>query len=121
MLKKLGYFVTESSEHFAEYVPWFIKKDREDLINEFEIPIDEYLRRCEAAEKFWDNNEQILNEGNSINFDLSKEYSAKIIRSIYTDSEIVINGNVSNKNMLIPNLPKDSCVEVPCKINANKY
>jgi alpha-galactosidase len=53
MFKRLGYFVTESSEHFAEYVPWFIKRDRPDLIEEFNIPLDEYIRRCEVQIKEW--------------------------------------------------------------------
>ncbi len=54
MLKRLGYFVTESSEHFAEYVPWFIKRDRPDLIEEFNVPLDEYIRRCELQIAGWD-------------------------------------------------------------------
>lgn len=61
MLTRLGYFVTESSEHFAEYVPWFIKRDRPDLVERFNIPLDEYIYRCEAqiqanetpAQRFW--------------------------------------------------------------------
>ncbi|MCB0028262.1 MAG: hypothetical protein KDE28_10175, partial [Anaerolineales bacterium] len=54
MFKRLGYFVTESSEHFAEYVPWFIKRDRPDLIEQFNIPLDEYLRRCEVQITAWE-------------------------------------------------------------------
>ena len=46
MLTRLGYFVTESSEHFAEYTPYFIKEGREDLIEKFGIPLDEYPKRC---------------------------------------------------------------------------
>jgi alpha-galactosidase len=53
MLEKLGYFVTESSEHFSEYVPWFIKPGRDDLIREYDIPLDEYLRRCEHQLAGW--------------------------------------------------------------------
>ena len=55
MLTRLGYFVTESSEHFAEYVPWFIKRDRPDLIDKFNIPLDEYIGRCEDQLKGWDS------------------------------------------------------------------
>lgn len=54
MLKRLGYFVTESSEHFAEYVPWFIKRDRPDLLEKFNVPIDEYLHRCEFQIAGWE-------------------------------------------------------------------
>ena len=55
MFKRLGYFVTESSEHFSEYTPWFIKQGREDLIKRFNIPLDEYPRRCEAQMAEWEN------------------------------------------------------------------
>lgn len=54
VFRRLGYFVTESSEHFAEYVPWFIKRDRPDLIERFNIPLDEYLRRCELQITAWE-------------------------------------------------------------------
>jgi len=54
VLKRFGYFVTESSEHFSEYVPWFIKRDRPDLIERFNIPLDEYPRRCEIQLADWD-------------------------------------------------------------------
>ena len=54
MFKRLGYFVTESSEHFAEYVPWFIKRDRPDLVEEFNVPLDEYIRRCEFQIEGWE-------------------------------------------------------------------
>ena len=54
MLARLGYFVTESSEHFAEYVPWFIKRDRPDLIERFNVPLDEYVRRCEVQNALWE-------------------------------------------------------------------
>ena len=54
VFKRLGYFVTESSEHFAEYVPWFIKRDRPDLVKAFNIPLDEYIRRCEVQIASWE-------------------------------------------------------------------
>ena len=53
ILRKFGYFVTESSEHFAEYSPWFIKRDRPDLTEKFNIPLDEYPRRCEKQMADW--------------------------------------------------------------------
>ena len=58
VLKKLGYFVTESSEHFAEYTPWFIKSHQKDLIRKFDIPINEYIRRCEKQILEWDKQEK---------------------------------------------------------------
>ncbi len=60
MFTRLGYFVTESSEHFAEYVPWFIKRDRPDLIERFNIPLDEYPRRCEVQIADWDEMRSVL-------------------------------------------------------------
>ena len=54
ILRRFGYFVTESSEHFAEYVPWFIKQNRKDVINKYKIPIEEYIDRCERNVKLWD-------------------------------------------------------------------
>ncbi|UNB81645.1 hypothetical protein MJK72_02685 [Klebsiella pneumoniae] len=49
MLKKLGYFDTESSEHFAEGLPWFIKPGRDDLLARYKVPLDEYPKRCVRA------------------------------------------------------------------------
>lgn len=53
MLQELGYFVTESSEHFSEYVPWFIHADRPDLIERFAVPLDEYPARCRDQIADW--------------------------------------------------------------------
>jgi len=65
MLKRLGYFVTESSEHFSEYTPWFIKGDRPDLIETFNIPLDEYLRRCKVQIAGWELGKEILENPNA--------------------------------------------------------
>ncbi|MED5435874.1 MAG: alpha-glucosidase/alpha-galactosidase [SAR324 cluster bacterium] len=119
MLKRLGFFVTESSEHFSEYTPWFIKRDRPDLIDEFNIPLDEYITRCEKQISEWD--EQKINlEDNSQSIEVcqSHEYAASIINGLENDKEITINGNVSNEG-LIDNLPENISVEVPCLINRN--
>jgi alpha-galactosidase len=62
MLRRLGYFVTESSEHFSEYVPWFIKRDRPDLIARYNIPLDEYPRRCEQQITDWEEMRLVLND-----------------------------------------------------------
>lgn len=119
MLKRLGYFVTESSEHFAEYVPWFIKRDRPDLIEEFNIPLDEYIRRCEVQIAGWERMRQDLEDPNTkIPVRRSHEYGSGIIHSMETGTLRVINGNVPNHG-LISNLPEGACVEVPCLVDKN--
>ena len=117
MLLRLGFFVTESSEHFSEYVPWFIKPGRKDLIEKFEIPLDEYIDRCEASISIWENHEKALNKESEIITYPSNEYASEIIKANVTNNSILINGNVPNSSSLVPNLPKEACVEVPCKIN----
>ena len=118
ILRRTGYFVTESSEHFAEYVPWFIKRDRPDLIETFNIPLDEYIRRCEEQIAAWDAQERELTEASSIDVRFSGEYGARILRSVVTGRPTNINGNVPNHG-LIDNLPDGACVEVPCLVDSN--
>ena len=117
ILDRLGYFVTESSEHFAEYVPWFIKTNRHDLIDKYKIPIDEYIDRCELYIKTWKELDKDVSPIIDKPIKRSKEYASYIIDAITNGNEIKINGNVINNN-LIENLPSDCCVEVPCKINS---
>jgi alpha-galactosidase len=117
VMKHFGYFVTESSEHFAEYVPWFIKDGREDLIEAFNIPLDEYPRRCERQIAEWGALRDDLERGGSIAVERSAEYGADIIRACETGEPFRFNGNVPNvweDGLLIDNLPADCCVEVPC-------
>jgi alpha-galactosidase len=119
MFKRLGYFVTESSEHFAEYVPWFIKRDRPDLIEEFNIPLDEYIRRCEWQIQGWESLRTEMEDPEAeIDVERSMEYGSQIIYSMETDQPSVIYGNVPN-NGIIDNLPPGCCVEVPCLIDKN--
>jgi alpha-galactosidase len=119
MLQRLGYFVTESSEHFSEYVPWFIKRDRPDLIEEFNIPLDEYIRRCELQIQAWDALRQYLEaENTTVEHERTHEYGSYIIHSLETGEPRVIYGNVAN-NGLIDNLPDGCCVEVPCLVDKN--
>jgi alpha-galactosidase len=148
MFSRLGYFVTESSEHFSEYVPWFIKRDRPDLIEKYNIPLDEYLTRCQLQIMGWgfiqrkiadpsfdvENDVMQALEGlqatpNIIrhiqteieNFDKvipSHEYGSHIIHSLETGKPSVIYGNVPNQG-LIDNLPGDCIVEVPCLVDGN--
>jgi alpha-galactosidase len=118
VLRRLGYFVTESSEHFAEYVPWFIKRDRPDLITRYDVPLDEYPRRCEAQIASWgDLRRQLEGEGN-VDVVRSAEYGARIIHSMETYRPRVVYGNVPNHG-LIDNLPEGCIVEVPCLVDQN--
>ncbi len=116
--RHLGYFVTESSEHFSEYVPWFIKRDRPELIEQFNIPLDEYIRRCEAQIADWEKQRTALEAGEGIDVQRSHEYGSLIIHSQETGAPRVIYGNVANHG-LIDNLPAGCCVEVPCLVDKN--
>jgi alpha-galactosidase len=118
VLRHFGYFVTESSEHFAEYGPWFIKRDRPDLISSFNIPLDEYPRRCVAQIADWDAERAWLEGGAAFDVQPSFEYAATIIRSIETGKPRVVYGNVPNLG-LIDNLPSGCTVEVPCLVDGN--
>ncbi len=119
LFKHFGYFVTESSEHLSEYVSWYIKGDRPDLIERFNIPLDEYPRRCEAQIAFWDfQRDQMLDTATPLEVKRSGEYGSEIIHSIETNTPREINGNVPNQN-LIDNLPADAIVEVPCQVDVD--
>jgi alpha-galactosidase len=118
VLKHYGYFVTESSEHFAEYVPWFIKEGRQDLVERFNVPLDEYLRRCEEQIADWGRMRGSLEHEGEISVARTDEYGSGIIHAIETGEPYAFYGNVSN-DRLIDNLPPDCCVEVPCTADAN--
>jgi alpha-galactosidase len=119
ILKRTGYFVTESSEHFSEYTPWFIKRDRPDLIERFGVPLDEYLIRCEEQIAEWQDLQAAFERGDlELSHERSQEYGALIIHSLETGAPRVVYGNVPNHG-LIDNLPEGCCVEVPCLVDAN--
>jgi alpha-galactosidase len=119
MLRRLGYFVTESSEHFSEYVPWFIKHGRADLLERYSIPLDEYPRRCETQIAEWqDLRKSLENAEGPFEMDRSVEYGSGIIHSLETGIPRVVYGNVENCD-LITNLPSGCCVEVPCLVDKN--
>jgi alpha-galactosidase len=118
MLSRLGYFVTESSEHFAEYTPWFIKEGRDDLIEQFNVPLDEYISRCERQIARWDAMRADYEGDAPIEVKPTNEYAASILAAIETGDPAVVYGNVPN-NGLISNLPADCCVEVPCLVDKN--
>ena len=114
----LGYFVTESSEHFAEYVPWFIKEGRPDLIEQFRIPLDEYPRRCEDQIARWAAQAESYRTAERIEVAQSHEYAATIMNAVVTGEPAVIYGNVANRGF-IPQLPEGAAVEMPCLVDAN--
>ena len=118
MMNQLGYFLTESSEHFAEYCPWFIKDGREDLIESYGIPLDEYPTRCEEQIAEWQDHFARLKGGEAMEIESSNEYAAVIMNAMVTGDPATIYGNVTNDGA-ISNLPDDCIVEVPCMVDSN--
>jgi alpha-galactosidase len=116
MMRHFGYYVTESSEHTAEYVPYYIKTAYPELVTRFNIPLDEYPRRCEAQIENWNTIRDSLVSENRLDHKMSDEFALPIIRATMTGTPVVIHGNVTNKGF-ITNLPDDACVEVPCTID----
>ena len=118
MMKRTGYFCTESSEHFAEYTPWFIKEGRDDLIEKFGIPLDEYPKRCVEQIGRWKDQLAEYQQAEKIEVPSSVEYASQIINSAWTGTPSVIYGNVRN-NGYISALPDGCAVEVPCLVDHN--
>ena len=117
-IKRLGYYCTESSEHNAEYNPFFIKSRYPELIEKYNIPLDEYPRRCVDQIKKWkEQKEEIFKDG-KISHERSNEYASRIIEAMITNVPYKIGGNVINKG-LITNLPQNACVEVPCLVDSS--
>lgn len=117
-IDKFGYYCTESSEHNAEYNPFYIKAGREDLIEKFNIPLDEYPRRCIKNIENWNEQREKLMAGGNVQHERSREYASRIMEAIVLDRPYKIGGNVINHG-LISNLPDLACVEVPCLVDAN--
>ncbi len=116
ILKRFGFFVTESSEHFAEYVPWFIKPNKEELIEKYKIPVDEYILRCEYYCELWNELDKDISIITNKAIKRSHEYASYIIDAIVNNNKFTVYGNVMN-NGLIENLPSNCCVEVPCIVD----
>jgi alpha-galactosidase len=116
LMLKFGYYITESSEHNAEYHPYFIKKNYPELVDRFNIPLDEYPRRCIEQIKGWNNMRDSLLSNKNIEHTRSHEYASHIMEAIETGKSFKIGGNVMNTG-LITNLPKEACVEVPCLVD----
>lgn len=117
-MDKLGYYCTESSEHNAEYNPFYIKSKYPELIEKFNIPLDEYPRRCVDQIAKWQKQKEELLNGGDIEHKRTHEYASYIMESIVTNTPYKIGGNVLNTG-LIDNLPSNACVEVPCLIDGN--
>jgi alpha-galactosidase len=116
MYRRLGYFPTESSEHSAEYLPWFLRSD--EMIERFRLPVDEYVRRSEENLREYEAMRRTLAEGGSFEIKRSLEYASLIVHSIATGEPRIVYGNVPNHG-LISNLPQGACVEVPCLVDGN--
>ncbi len=117
-IRNFGYYCTESSEHNAEYNPFYIKSKYPELIEKYNIPLDEYPRRCIAQIEGWEKEyKNIIENGDAEERTRSHEYASYIMQSIIENTPYEIGGNVLNTNHLISNFPENACVEVPCLVN----
>lgn len=116
IMKRFGYYVTESSEHNAEYMPYFIKGRYPELIERFNIPLDEYPRRCVRQIEQWEERGHELTNNPTLTHTRSREYASYIMEAMETNRPIKIGGNVLNTG-LITNLPSAAVVEVPCLVD----
>ncbi len=118
MMKTFGYYITESSEHTSEYLPYFIKSTQPELIEKYNIPLDEYPRRCINQINAWKQQREELTTQKKLEHNRSGEYASYIIEAMLNNRPYKLGGNVLNKGY-ITNLPKAACVEVPCLIDAS--
>lgn len=118
MMFNFGYYITESSEHTSEYVPYFIKNKYPELIERFNIPLDEYPRRCIEQIENWKKMRKDIVENKNIQHTRTHEYASYIIEAMETGAPYKIAGNVMNTG-LITNLPEDAVVEVSCLVDRN--
>lgn len=117
-INRFGYYCTESSEHNAEYNPFYIKEKYPELIDRFNIPLDEYPRRCINQIKEWKEMSESLMTNSNLSHTRSHEYASYIMEAMCTDTPIRIGGNVLNTGHLISDFPEQACVEVPCLVDA---
>ena len=118
-INNFGYYCTESSEHNAEYNCFYIKSKYPELIEQFNIPLDEYPRRCIHQIADWKElSGKILSES-ELGHERSKEYASHIMEAVYNDKPYRIGGNVLNKGHLIEDFPEHACVEVPCLVDGH--
>jgi len=114
LYRQIGFFPTESSEHSAEYVPWFMGRD--DMIERYRIPVDEYLRRSEDNLDEYREIGEALAAGTGFPIEPAHELASNVIEGIETDSPRGEYVNVRNTG-LIANLPDGCCVEVPANVD----
>ncbi|WP_101842838.1 alpha-glucosidase/alpha-galactosidase [Halobacillus sp. Marseille-P3879] len=119
LMNRFGYYVTESSEHNAEYHPYFIKNNYPELIEKFNIPLDEYPRRCVEQIQNWEQMREDVVNNQNLTHERTHEYASYIIEAIETDEPYRIHGNVLNTGGVISNLPSKAVVEVPCLVDRN--
>jgi alpha-galactosidase len=115
LFRRFGFFPTESSEHSAEYVPWFLHDDTQ--IERFRIPVDEYIRRSDENLAEYAAMEEALAAGEAIELEPGSELASEIVHAMLTGRAREIYGNVRNDGW-IDGLPADACVEVPCTVDA---
>ncbi len=118
-IKNFGYYCTESSEHNAEYNMFYIKSKYPELIERYNIPLDEYPRRCVNQISRWKEDYKQMLENGVKEHNRSHEYASYIMEAIVTNTPYEIGGNVLNTGGLISNLPEEACVEVPCHVNSH--
>ncbi len=118
IMKRFGYYVTESSEHNAEYMPFFIKDKYPELIDRFNIPLDEYPRRCVSQIERWEKQRDELTRDPHLTHTRSNEYASRIMEAMEINVPYKFGGNVL-KTGLITNLPRNACVEVACIADAS--
>jgi alpha-galactosidase len=116
-IDKLGYYCTESSEHNAEYNPYYIKPGYPELIERYNIPLDEYPRRCINQIKGWKELSEKLLSDKELDHTRTKEYASYIMEAMVTNTPYTIGGNVLNTGHLIADFPEHACVEVPCLVD----
>ncbi|WP_027955807.1 alpha-glucosidase/alpha-galactosidase [Halobacillus kuroshimensis] len=119
LMNRFGYYVTESSEHNAEYHPYFIKKQYPELVDRFNIPLDEYPRRCVEQIEHWEKMKHDVIHNENLTHERTHEYASYLIEAIETDQPFRLHGNVLNTGGLISNLPEKAVVEVPCLVDHN--
>lgn len=116
-VEKLGYYCTESSEHNAEYNPFYIKARHPELIERYNIPLDEYPRRCVKQIKDWKEMSEKLLSDPHLTHERTREYASHIMEAVQTNRPYSIGGNVLNTGRLIEDFPQQACVEVPCMVD----
>ena len=116
-IDKLGYYCTESSEHNAEYNCFYLKARCPELVDRFNIPLDEYPRRCIRQIEEWKSLSEKLLSDRDLTHTRSREYASMIMESMVLDTPYKIGGNVLNAGHLIADFPEHACVEVPCLVD----